>query len=146
MRAAAVCYRRTPDGVEFLLVRTRSRFGWTFPKGHLERGESPMQAAVREAKEEAGASGRVEAKPFTRYRLAAWTGTGLPPSEVCVEAHLMEVQDLGPQGSAERGSAWFTPELAAKKLAEGRPTTYGREHRRVIKEALARLQTSEPEA
>jgi|GEM_PF-4495095 len=32
---------------------------WTFPKGRLERGESPAQAAAREAREEAGISGRV---------------------------------------------------------------------------------------
>jgi 8-oxo-dGTP pyrophosphatase MutT (NUDIX family) len=141
-----VCYRRSPAGVEFLLVRTRSRIGWTFPKGHVERGESPVEAAVREAKEEAGASGRVEPEPFTRYRLPTWVGTGLPPSEVCVDAYLMEVQRLEPPGSAERRAEWFSPEVAAAKLAEGRTPGYAREHRRAVREALARLQApSKPE-
>ena len=27
---------------------------WVFPKGHLEKGESPLQAAIREVAEEAG--------------------------------------------------------------------------------------------
>jgi 8-oxo-dGTP pyrophosphatase MutT (NUDIX family) len=105
-----------------------------------------MEAAVREAREEAGASGRVEPKALTRYRLPAWTGTGLPPSEVCVDAYLMEVQGFGPSGSAERRAAWFLPEVAASKLAEGRGTAYAREHRRVVREAVARLQTpSQPD-
>lgn len=100
-----------------------------------------MRAARREAMEEAGASGRIEAKPFTRYRLSAWTGTGLLASEVCVEAYLMEVEALAAQGSAERRAGWFTPELAASKLAENRGAAYAREHRRVVREAVAELQS-----
>lgn len=142
MRAAAVCYRRTSDGVEFLLVRTRSRTGWTFPKGHLERGESPREAAVREAKEEGAVAGRIEAAPFVRYRQAVWIGPGMQ-SEVCVEAYLMEVDTVGGGRSAERATAWLAPADAVRKLAEGRPTAYAREHRRVIREAMARLQPLE---
>jgi 8-oxo-dGTP pyrophosphatase MutT (NUDIX family) len=145
MRAAAVCYRRTSQRVEFLLVRTRSRRAWTFPKGHIERGESAVQAAAREAKEEAAASGRIDPKPFTRYRYPAWTGSGLP-ADVCVEAYLMEVADIGHHRRAERPMAWLQPEAAAKKLAEGRGPGYAREHRRVIREAVARLVDHPPQA
>jgi 8-oxo-dGTP pyrophosphatase MutT (NUDIX family) len=35
-----------------LLLRRASE--WVFPKGHLERGETPEEAAVREVREEAG--------------------------------------------------------------------------------------------
>jgi 8-oxo-dGTP pyrophosphatase MutT (NUDIX family) len=138
LRAAAVPYRRTPKGVEFLLVRTRSRVAWTFPKGHIERGESPMEAARREGKEEAAVSGRIEATPFIRYLHPSVKPPGLP-IEVCVESYLVEVESEGPRGSAERFTAWFTPEEASIKLAENQQAAYAREHRRVIKAALARL-------
>src|SRR5919106_2780311 len=86
VRAAAVCYRRTSGQAEFLLVRTRTGQAWTFPKGHLEPGESVRQAADREAREEAGASGQIDSVPLTRYRYPAWIGPGIPEGEVCVEA------------------------------------------------------------
>ena len=46
---------RVPAGEEplFLLIRDSYR-NWGFPKGHLEAGEAPEQAAVREVAEETG--------------------------------------------------------------------------------------------
>jgi 8-oxo-dGTP pyrophosphatase MutT (NUDIX family) len=145
IRAAAVPYRRTPRGVEFLLVRTRNRRAWTFPKGHLERRESPGEAAQREALEEAAASGAIDPTPLTRYRYPTWLGPNTSPGEVCVEAYLMEVDSVGQRAPAERETAWFTPEAAARKLTEGRRSAHAREHRRVIEEAVARiLESAEP--
>jgi ADP-ribose pyrophosphatase YjhB (NUDIX family) len=40
---------------EFLLITTAGKSDeWTFPKGHIERGELPEDAAMREVREEAG--------------------------------------------------------------------------------------------
>ena len=144
MRAAAISYRRSAEGIEFLLVRTRNRRAWTFPKGHIERGESPVQAARREAKEEAGVSGRIETTPFTRYRLPAWRAPGLAPTEVCVEAFLMEVEAPRRRGTAERAVGWFAPPEAARRLAESRSPDEAREHARVIAEAVARVSEKPP--
>lgn len=54
--AGGVVFRRSAEGrVEVLLVTAkRRRDQWVFPKGHIERGESPEAAAVREVAEEAG--------------------------------------------------------------------------------------------
>jgi 8-oxo-dGTP pyrophosphatase MutT (NUDIX family) len=52
--AGGIVYRRT--GIEpprFLLIRD-SYDNWGFPKGHLEDGESPAEAARRETGEETG--------------------------------------------------------------------------------------------
>ena len=37
----------------------RGRLGWSLPKGHLEEGETPEDAAVREVEEETGIRGRL---------------------------------------------------------------------------------------
>jgi diadenosine hexaphosphate hydrolase (ATP-forming) len=46
----------TKDG-KVLLIKMKNlqgEFVWTFPKGHLEREETPRQAALREVAEESG--------------------------------------------------------------------------------------------
>jgi 8-oxo-dGTP pyrophosphatase MutT (NUDIX family) len=54
--AGFILFRRNRRrGVEFLLLR--SRFNgqhWSFPKGHIDKDESPLKAAVRELQEETG--------------------------------------------------------------------------------------------
>src|SRR5260370_1263792 len=51
--AGGVVFRRGPDGqVRFLLIRDSYK-NWGFPKGHLEPGEPPADAARREVTEEA---------------------------------------------------------------------------------------------
>ncbi|WP_428075226.1 NUDIX hydrolase [Candidatus Avelusimicrobium luingense] len=45
------------DGKKVLLVQVKNMKGkkiWTFPKGHIEAGETPRQAALREVLEETG--------------------------------------------------------------------------------------------
>ncbi len=42
---------------ELLLIQVRNLNGdkvWTFPKGHVEKGETPEQTAIREVEEETG--------------------------------------------------------------------------------------------
>ena len=53
--AGGVVYRKTDEGIKFaLILDTNSQ--WTFPKGHIEKGEKPDAAAVREIEEEIGLS------------------------------------------------------------------------------------------
>ncbi len=44
---------------QILLISTRSGRRWQLPKGHIEAGETPEQAAVREIREETGVTGRI---------------------------------------------------------------------------------------
>lgn len=54
---------RGPDASAALIGRIdrRGRLLWSLPKGHLEEGESPEAAAVREVAEETGIRGEVVA-------------------------------------------------------------------------------------
>src|ERR1019366_6443348 len=52
--AGGVVFRRDPDGSPRFLLIKDSYQHWGFPKGHLEDGESPVVAAVRETREETG--------------------------------------------------------------------------------------------
>ncbi|HEY2739122.1 MAG TPA: NUDIX hydrolase [Thermoanaerobaculia bacterium] len=44
-----------------LLIATQKGRRWQLPKGHIEEGETPEQAAIREVREETGVTGRVVA-------------------------------------------------------------------------------------
>jgi 8-oxo-dGTP pyrophosphatase MutT (NUDIX family) len=48
-------------------VSTSRGKGWIVPKGWVDEGERPRDAAIREAEEEAGLRGVVTRKPLGRY-------------------------------------------------------------------------------
>jgi bis(5'-nucleosidyl)-tetraphosphatase len=50
--AGFILFRNSPAGPLYLLLDYGKH--WDYPKGHLEKGESAWQAAVRELKEETG--------------------------------------------------------------------------------------------
>jgi len=57
-QAGGIVVRRERNGLWVLLVRAkRDPTLWIFPKGHIERGESAADAALRETREEAGIVG-----------------------------------------------------------------------------------------
>ncbi len=50
----AVVYRIINGELRFLLIKNRRSAHWGFPKGHVEKGETPDQTAKREVLEETG--------------------------------------------------------------------------------------------
>ena len=57
--AGGVVFRRGGERIEVMIVTVGSENRWQLPKGHVEKGEKPETAAVREAREEAGVDSEV---------------------------------------------------------------------------------------
>jgi 8-oxo-dGTP pyrophosphatase MutT (NUDIX family) len=51
--SGGIVFRRAAGGPEFLLLKYGAGH-WDFPKGHVEKDESPLQASQREIHEETG--------------------------------------------------------------------------------------------
>lgn len=102
--AGGVVFRRSASGLEYLLIRARKpRDAWVFPKGHIEAGETPEQAAIREVLEEAG----------VRAVIVSSLGI-LQMGPDCAEMFLMifESDDSTP----ERECLWLEVNAARQKL------------------------------
>lgn len=50
----AVVYRNIGGTIRYLLIKNRRSSNWSFPKGHVEDGETLEETAIREVYEEAG--------------------------------------------------------------------------------------------
>lgn len=50
----AIVYRKHHGNTEILLIKHINSGHWSFPKGHVEAGESEVETAQREIKEETG--------------------------------------------------------------------------------------------
>lgn len=60
-KAAAMTVRKKKDRNEYLLVSAKKDPSWhVFPQGHVDPGETPAEAAVRETREEAGVAIEIE--------------------------------------------------------------------------------------
>lgn len=55
--AGGIIFRRRQGRLEFFFAKHGANGRWTLPKGHQELGESLIETAIREIKEEAGLKG-----------------------------------------------------------------------------------------
>ena len=65
----AVPYTILDGQLVVLLITSRGRGKWIFPKGGLIEGMTPWESAAHEAYEEAGVVGDIESKPIGSYFL-----------------------------------------------------------------------------
>jgi 8-oxo-dGTP pyrophosphatase MutT (NUDIX family) len=129
--AGGVIVRCEADGARILLIHDRHG-NWSFPKGHVERGEDPTDAARREIAEEAGLQGLVLHAPlgtidwFFRFR-------GRLIHKYC-HFFLFESREGTPVPQEEEGIQccdWLAADVALERLTHDNA-------RRVLHDALAR--------
>ena len=93
-QSGAIVVRVDDSEPHVLLVTSkRNAKNWIFPKGHIETGETPEAAALRELKEEAGVVGKLigpagvleysflGAKARVEYFLVQYTREAGPPED-----------------------------------------------------------------
>lgn len=65
----AIPYTIVDGQLVVLLITSRGRGRWIFPKGGLMEGRTPWESAAHEAYEEAGVEGEIEETPIGSYFL-----------------------------------------------------------------------------
>lgn len=103
----ALPWRRTPDGLQILLITTRNTHRWIVPKGWPQTGRSAQECAAQEAYEEAGVSGAVSSQPIGVFNYKKQMKSG--QMITCrIRIYGMEVSDIAgdwPEKSA-RETKW----------------------------------------
>lgn len=119
-QVAALCWREAREGIEILLISSRTTKRWILPKGWPKMGHDGAGTALEEAWEEAGI-GLDDPQPAKvgrysyRKRLA-----GDVPVHTVVDVyaiHVTSLLDTFPE-AGQRERRWFRPEEAAKLVQE----------------------------
>ncbi len=125
--AGGVVYRRRPhphpetgEEVEIALISTGRGTRWQLPKGRVRPGESSVQAAIREVREETGLEAEVEAY-LTTLEVEYWnTYRRAIPEKVVKDVDVYLMRAVGgtlTDASFEvNGVAWCTPSQALERL------------------------------
>lgn len=119
--AGGLALKKSGRSVSLLMVEVKNLLGeirWTFPKGHLEKGENNRQAALREVEEETGWICRIAPKTaFKRVRYR-FKRNGKPVRKTVVWFLMEPVKKSGGRDPEEiRKVRWFTLRRAETKIS-----------------------------
>ena len=114
-QSAVIPYRIADGKPEIMLITSRKGTRWVLPKGVKEPELSLRDSAGKEAFEEAGVQGELDAEPIGHYEYAKWGGT-------CkVAVFPMAVSECLPAADWEeshRERQWLSPKDATERLDE----------------------------
>ena len=105
--AGTVVFRPSDNRSLYLVVSSSDGANWVLPKGHIEPGESPEAAALRELKEEAGVMGEIVDRLSVQHFKKA-------DKDVAVQYFL--VRKVGSTEAAEKRTLRWEDEQAAVRL------------------------------
>lgn len=111
--AGGIVFRQEP-ALQFLMIL--DGYGrWTFPKGGVEEGETPAEAAVREIEEETGVKGVIVGElGETRY-IYHHPRKGRVHKTVTFYLVRCTGGRLRPQDGEVAGAEWVSPDEAARR-------------------------------
>lgn len=119
----ALCWRRTPDGIQVLLVTSRDTGRWIIPKGWPVPGMAPEESAMQEAWEEAGVRGTADPRALGVYCYdKVIDRSTTPPRSVPCVVMVFAVETAArvrdfPEAD-ERRHKWLSRTKAARRIAE----------------------------
>jgi len=102
----------------FLLVTSRQRGLWIFPKGRIPEDMEPWESARREAHEEAGVEGEIATRPVGSYR--AWKTRGVRRFVIEVDMYPLRVEHQHDawRETGERHRHWVTLAEATRLITD----------------------------
>jgi 8-oxo-dGTP pyrophosphatase MutT (NUDIX family) len=117
--AGGVVYERQGDGVRIALAARRTRKGelvWGLPKGGIDEGESEVDAAIREVREETGLEAVVEEDLGQIRYMYVWEGVRVRKA---VRFFLMRATggDVSQHDDEMEDVRWFTVPSAIRRAA-----------------------------
>jgi 8-oxo-dGTP pyrophosphatase MutT (NUDIX family) len=118
-QVAALPWRQGENGIEILLVTTRTTKRWVIPKGWTMDGKADFEAAAIEAYEEAGVVGVADIAPVGRYGYLKILQSG-KPRRVNVRVFAMAVNEVLMEWPErhERERQWVSPQRALALIGE----------------------------
>ena len=121
----------------FLLVTSRQRGHWIFPKGKIGEGMTPFQSAAREAFQEAGVEGVIAETPVGAYR--AWKTRGVRRFVIEVDMYPLKVEQQHEawRETSQRYRHWVTLAEASRLITDKRIVALVRGFARTLREGNA---------
>ena len=107
--AGCVIFRRDKGRILYLVISSSEGGEWVLPKGHIEPDESARTTVLREAREEAGVTGKI----VCPLRIQTFKK---PKEEVVVQYFLLQEQESG-QAVENRKTRWEDERMARRLLS-----------------------------
>jgi 8-oxo-dGTP pyrophosphatase MutT (NUDIX family) len=110
--------RKKRKSWQVLLITSRETGRWVIPKGWPSRRLSDVIAAAREAKQEAGVTGKISKEICGSYRYRKVGRAGVRMVEVNTYVLRVKREKKTWRERGQRQRAWFEKEEAASKVKE----------------------------
>lgn len=119
-KAGGIVYKKEGDEIYILMLYREEHGDWTFPKGHIEKGETREQTAKREIKEECG----IETEIIKKLPSNTYLNPKTNEETICYMFLLRpKTQDIILENSGDKAE-WVQLDKVRDKLSHDNLKTY----------------------